>query len=102
MNKEQVEYIIELLDGNVIQVYDEQKEEKVYGVLITETELEKLQEELIEIIQSNKKVIKDLIEMELLQESNFDDEEYISISINNINYEIILKFKEKSNSVIIY
>lgn len=102
MNKEQVEYIIELLDGNVIQVYDEQKEEKVYGVLITETELETLQEELIEIIQSNKKIIKDLIEMELLQESNFDDEEYISISINNVNYEIILKFKEKSNSVIMY
>ncbi len=102
MNKEQVEYIIELVDGNAVQIYDEQKEEKVYGVLITDTELEVLQEELIEIITSSKKTIKDLIELELLQESSFDDEDYLSVDINGINYEIILKFKEKSNSITIY
>lgn len=54
------------------------------------------------MIQSNKKTIKDMIELELLQESNFEDEEYISLYLNNKNYEVILKFKEKSNSVIIY
>lgn len=102
MNKEQMEYIIELVDGNTVQVYDDQKEEKVYGVLVTETELDSLQEELLEMIQSNKKTIKDMIELELLQESNFEDEEYISLYLNNKNYEVILKFKEKSNSVIIY
>lgn len=102
MNSKQVEYIIELIDGTAIQIYDKQKEENVYGVLVTDIDLEELQEELIENIKSSDKTIKDLIELELLQESNFDDEDYLSLIIKNINYEIILKFKEKSNSVILY